>query len=90
MNATKRVQYLLFLADPEQKITEKDKAEKKRLHEEKRWAIKEFCVDSRRQLLHVAQKKGDITKPQAFVYDVFDYIERIHTAEGHNSYKKTF
>lgn len=36
------------------------------------------------------KKKGDITKPQAFVYDSFDYIERIHAAGGHNEYKKTF
>lgn len=76
MNATKRAQYISFFADPEQKITEKDKAEKKRLHAEKRRAIKEFCVDSRGQLLHVAQKKRYITKPQAFVYDAFDYIEQ--------------
>ena len=89
-NATKRAQYLSFLADPEQKITERDKAEKKRLHAEKRRAIKEFCVDSRGQLLHVAQKKGEITKPQAFVYDAFDFIEKIHAARGHNGYKKTF
>ena len=47
-------------------------------------------MDSRKQLLHVAQKKGDITEPQAFVYDAFDYIERIHTTRGHNGYKKTF
>ena len=47
-------------------------------------------MDSRRQILHVAQKNGDIIKPQAFVYDAFDYIQRIYTAEGHNSYKKTF
>ena len=90
MNATKRAQYLSFLADPEQKITGKDKAEKKRLHAEIRRAIKEFCVDSRGQLLHIAQKKGDITKPQAFVYDAFDYIKRIQAAGGHNGYKKTF
>lgn len=38
----------------------------------------------------MARKKGDITKPQAFVYDAFDYIERIHAAGGHNEYKKTF
>ena len=36
MNASKRAQYLSFLADAEQKITEKDKAEKERLHAEKR------------------------------------------------------
>ena len=90
MNATKRAQYLSFLADPQQKITKKEKAEKKQLHAEKRQAIKEFCVDSRRQLLHVAQKKRDITKPQASFYDLFDYIEQINTAGGHNGYKKTF
>ncbi len=64
MNATKQAQYLSFLADPEQKITEKNKTENKRLHAEERRAIKEFCVDSCRQLLHVAQKKEKITKPQ--------------------------
>lgn len=67
MNTTKRAQYLHFFANPEQKIVEKDKVEKARLHSEKRWAIKEYCVDSRGQLLHVAQKKGDIRKLQAFV-----------------------
>ena len=90
MNATKRVQCFSFLADPEQKITEKDKVEKKRLHAEKRWVIKEFFVDSRRQLLHVAEKKRDITKTQAFAHNAFDYIERIYTARGHNGFKKTF
>lgn len=39
MNATKRAQYLQFLANPEQKIVEKDKIEKARLHSEKRRAI---------------------------------------------------
>ena len=57
MNATKRAQYLHFLANPEQKIIEKDKVKRARLHSEKRRAIKEFCVYSRGQLLHVAQKK---------------------------------
>lgn len=89
-NATKRAQYLHFLANPEQKIAEKDKIEKARLYSEKRRATKEYCVDSRGQLLHVAQKKGDISKPQAFVYDAFDNIERIPAASGHNGYKKTF
>ncbi len=69
---------------------QKDKAEKKRLHTEKRCAIKEFCVNSGRQLLHIAQKKRDITKTQPFVYDVSDYIERIYTSRSHNGYKKTF
>lgn len=61
MNATKRAQYLHFLANPEKKIAEKDKIEKPRLHSEKRRAIKEYCVDSRGQVLHVAQNNGDIT-----------------------------
>ena len=90
MNARKGAQYLLFLAYPERKITEKDKAEKKQLHTEKRRAIEEFCVNSRRQLLHVTQKKKDITKPQAFIYNAFDFIERIYTAGDHNGNKKTF
>lgn len=57
MNATKRVQYLPFPADLEQKIVEKDNIEKARLHSEKRRAMEEYCVDSRGELLHVAQKK---------------------------------
>ncbi len=85
INATKRAQYLLFLADREQKITEK-----KTLYAKRRWAIKGFCVDFRRILLHVAQKKRDITKPQAFLYDALNHIQRIYTTGGHNSYKKTF
>lgn len=36
------------------------------------------------------QKKGDIIKLQAFVYDAFDHIKRIHVAGGYNGYKKTF
>lgn len=47
-------------------------------------------MDSRGQLLHIAYKRRDITKPQAFVYDAFDHIEQIHAAEGHNGYKETF
>lgn len=47
-------------------------------------------MDSRGQFLHIAQKKGDITKPQAFIYDGIDHIERIHTARGLNGYKKTY
>ena len=90
MNATKRAGYLRYLADPEQKIHETDKVERKRLNSIKRRVIKEFCMDSRGQLLHIAQKKGDITKPQAFIYDAFDHIERIHAAGGHNGYKKTY
>ncbi len=88
MNATKRAEYLRYLADPEQKIHETDKVERKRLNAIKPRVIKEYCMDSRGQLLHIAQKKGDITKPQAFIYDAFDYIERIHAAGGHNGYKK--
>ena len=38
----------------------------------------------------MALKKRDITKPQTFVYDVFDYIQRIHSTDGHNGYKKFF
>lgn len=90
MNATKRAEYLRYLADPEQKIHETDKVERKRLNSIKRRVLKEFCMDSRGQLLHIAQKKGDITKPQAFIYDTFDHIERIHAAGGHNGYKKTY
>ena len=90
MNAIKRAQYLSFLANLEQKITEKNKAEKKRLYVEESWVIKDFCVDSSRQLFHIAQKKEKITNPQGFVYDVFNYIERINTAGGHNCYEKTF
>ena len=80
----------MFFADLEQKITEKNNAQKKRLNAEKRRPIKEFCVNSHRDLLHLAQKKGNITKSQAFVYNAFDYIERINTAGGHNGHKKAF
>lgn len=37
-----------------------------------------------------AYDKKRVRKPQAFVYDAFDHIERIHAASGHNGYKKTF
>ena len=33
---------------------------------------------------------GDITKPQAFIYDAFDHIKRIHVEDGHNDYQKMF
>ena len=36
------------------------------------------------------QKKRDITKPQTFLYDVFNHINRIYAAGGHNGYKETF
>ncbi len=90
MNASRRALYLRFLSDPDQKIVETDKHEKSRLYTEKRRAINEFCVDNRGQLLHVGLKKGDITRPQAFVYDAFDIIARVHAAGGHNGYKKTY
>lgn len=57
MNATKRAEYLRYLADPEQKIHETDKVERKRLNAIKRRVIKVYCMDSRGQLLHIAQKK---------------------------------
>ncbi len=90
MNATKRAEYLRYLVDPEQKIHKTDKVERNRLNSIKRRVIKEFCMDSRGQLLHIAQKKKDITKPQAFIYNIFDYIEWIHAAGSHNGYKKTY
>lgn len=62
MNATKRAEYLRYLADPDDKINERDNIEKKGFNAVKRRAIQEFCVDARGQLLHVGQKKGDITK----------------------------
>lgn len=90
MNAIKPAQYFYCFANSEQKIVEKDKIQKIYLHSEMRRAIKEYYIDLRGQLLHMAQKKRDITKPQAFVYNAFDYIKRIHTADGHDSYKRTF
>ncbi len=82
MNATKLAQYFHFFANRERKIVEKDKLGKARLHSEKRQAIKEYCVNSRRQLLNVAKKKEDITKPQALLYDAFDHIKRINARVG--------
>lgn len=69
MNATCRAFYLQFLSDPDQKMVEPDKHEKSRLYlyTGKPRAINEFCVDNRGQLLHVGLRKGDITRPQAFV-----------------------
>ena len=90
MNATKCAEYLQYLTDPEQKIHKTDKVERKRFNAIKQRDIKEYCMDFRGQLLYIAQKKGDITKPQAFIYDAFDHIERIHAVGGHNSYKKTY
>ncbi len=90
MKAIKRVSYLHFFANQEKEIVEKDKIENTRLHSEKRQAINEYYVNSRGQLLHVASEKEDTTKPQAFVYDTFDHIKKIHAVDGHNGYKKTF
>ena len=42
INATKRAQYLLFLADPEQKISEKDKTEKNNSMEKNAGQSKNF------------------------------------------------
>ena len=90
MNAIKRSQHLHFLGNWEEKIFAEDKIENACLHSENRRAIKEYCVNPRGQLLHLAQKKRDMIKPQAFVYDAFDYIETIHSVGGHNVYKNTF
>ena len=38
----------------------------------------------------MAQKQAEITKPQPFVYNCSDHIERIHAEGSHNSYKKLF
>ena len=84
INATKHSQYFHFFANREKKIVEKDKIENTCLHSEKRRAIKEYFDNSNRQRLHLVQKKKDIIKPQAFVYDVFYNIKRIHAASGHN------
>ncbi len=90
MNATKRAEYLRYLADPDAKIIEKNKIEKKRLNSVKNKAIQELCVDAWQKLLNVEQKKEPITKPQAFFYNAFSHIERINAIGGHNGYKKTF
>ncbi len=47
-------------------------------------------MDSRGQSLNIAQKKRDIIKPQAFVFNTFDHIKRIYTAKSHNCHKKTY
>lgn len=38
----------------------------------------------------MTHKKRDITRPQAFIYDTFDYIKRIYAASSHYGYKKIF
>ena len=90
MNATCRTLYLQFLSNPDQNIVEPDSHEKSRFYTEKRRAIKKFCIDNRGRLLHVGLRKEDITRPQAFIYDAFDIIARIHDTGGHNGYKKTY
>ena len=87
MNAIKRTEYPRYLANPGQKIHKTDKVERKQLNSIKRQVIKEFCIDFRGQLLHIAEKK-DITKPQTFIYNAFNHIERIYAAGDHNGYKK--
>lgn len=42
------------------------------------------------QFLHITQRKKDISKLQACIYDGFDYIEKIYYVRGDNSYIKTF
>ena len=90
MNATRRALYLRFLSNQDQKIVKPDKHEKSRFYTEKRQAMNEFCIDNRGQLRHDGLRKGDITPPQAFVYDAFDIIARIHGTGRHNGYKKTY
>ncbi len=90
MNATRRALYLRFFSDPDQKIVEPDKHKKFRFYTEKRRAINEFCIDNRGQLFHAGLRKRDITRPQAFVYNIFDIIARIHSKGGHKGYKKTY
>ena len=53
-NATKRAEYQRYLGDPEQKIYNTDKVERKRLNSIKRQIIKQFCMDSQGQLLQIA------------------------------------
>ena len=90
MNSTCRTLYLQFFSNPDQKIVKPDKREKSRFYTEKRRAINEFCIDNEGQLLHVGLRKQKITRPQAFTYDAFDIIARIHGTGGHNGYKKTY
>ena len=90
MNATRRAVYLQFFSDSDRKIVERDKHEKSRLYNKKRQAINEFCFDNRGPFLHVGSRKEDITRSQAFVYNAFDIIARIHGTRGHNGYKKTY
>lgn len=58
MNVNKHMQYLYFLASPEQKIGKEDKVERVQLYAKKWRAIKEFGIDSQGQHFHVAQKKS--------------------------------
>lgn len=57
INATKRAEFLQYLANPEQKIYKTDKVERKQLNSMKRQVMKKFYIDSRGQLLYIAQKK---------------------------------
>ena len=74
IKATRQALYLQFLSDPDQKIVEPDKHKNFRFYTKKHQAINEFCINNKGQLLHVGLRKGDITRPQAFVYHAFDII----------------
>lgn len=90
INITKRTKYLQYLANSEKKIHKINKIERKYFNAIKQQVIKKYYMDFCGQLLHITQKKGDIIKLQAFVYDTFDYIEWIYAVGGHNGYKKTY
>lgn len=45
MNAAKRTKYLQYLVDPNAKIIERDKVERKQLNAMKQKAIQEFCIN---------------------------------------------
>ena len=90
MNATRRAFYLRFLSDLDQKIVKPDKHKKSRLYTEKSRKINRFYIDNKGEVLYVGLRKRDITRPQAFVYNAFDVIARIHGTGKNNRYTKIY
>ncbi len=90
MNVTRWVFYLSFLSDLEQKIVKTNKHKKSCFYNKGRQAIKEFCIDNKRQLFYISLEKKYITWSQAFIYNQFEIIAQIYIALKHNGYKKIY
>ena len=90
MNATCQTIYIWFLSDPDNKIVEVDNQKKSRLYTKKHEAINKFCVYNKSLLFYFGLKKRDVTRPQAFAYNIFDIAAQMYIKKRQNRYKKLY